>query len=157
MASSVQPVNREIRFFDPSSRPGITYTFAIIAARYQGQWIWVRHKDRTTWELPAGHLEPGESPMEAAKRELFEETGALDYSIDPIVSYKGIYEGKTVYGMIFLAKIFRLGPLPGYEITEREFFQIIPEQLTYASIQPVFFNYVLTRCYFDDQLNPSSR
>ena len=27
------------------------------------------------WELPAGRLDPGESPMEAAKRELQEETG----------------------------------------------------------------------------------
>ena len=27
------------------------------------------------WELPAGRLDPGESPLEAAKRELREETG----------------------------------------------------------------------------------
>ncbi len=27
------------------------------------------------WELPAGRLDPGESPLEAAKRELAEETG----------------------------------------------------------------------------------
>lgn len=30
---------------------------------------------RDLWELPAGRLDPGESPLEAAKRELREETG----------------------------------------------------------------------------------
>ncbi|HEY1218755.1 MAG TPA: NUDIX hydrolase [Bryobacteraceae bacterium] len=31
--------------------------------------------DRYLWELPAGRLDPGEKPLEAAKRELIEETG----------------------------------------------------------------------------------
>lgn len=31
--------------------------------------------ERDLWELPAGRLDPGESPLEAAKRELREETG----------------------------------------------------------------------------------
>jgi len=31
--------------------------------------------DRYLWELPAGRLDPGEKPLQAAKRELIEETG----------------------------------------------------------------------------------
>jgi ADP-ribose pyrophosphatase len=31
--------------------------------------------DRYLWELPAGRLDPGETPLVAAKRELIEETG----------------------------------------------------------------------------------
>lgn len=31
--------------------------------------------DRYLWELPAGHIDPGEVPAQAAKRELLEETG----------------------------------------------------------------------------------
>ncbi len=31
--------------------------------------------DRYLWELPAGRLDPGEKPLQAAKRELAEETG----------------------------------------------------------------------------------
>ena len=31
--------------------------------------------DEYLWELPAGHIDPGEAPAQAAKRELLEETG----------------------------------------------------------------------------------
>ena len=31
--------------------------------------------ERYLWELPAGRLDPGETPLKAAKRELAEETG----------------------------------------------------------------------------------
>jgi len=31
--------------------------------------------DKYLWELPAGHVDPGESPAKAARRELLEETG----------------------------------------------------------------------------------
>ena len=30
---------------------------------------------KNIWELPAGRLDPGEKPLQAAKRELIEETG----------------------------------------------------------------------------------
>ena len=35
--------------------------FAVIAARYRDKWVFCRHKERTTWEIPGGHREPGES------------------------------------------------------------------------------------------------
>ena len=79
--------------------------------------------------------------MEAAQRELYEETGALDFTIDPVVSYEGIYNGNQVFGMIFLAELLELGPLPDFEIGEIGFFKGMPDSLTYPEIQPAFFNY----------------
>jgi 8-oxo-dGTP pyrophosphatase MutT (NUDIX family) len=39
------------------------------------QVVLVRPAGRDTWVLPKGHLEPGETALEAAMREVWEETG----------------------------------------------------------------------------------
>ena len=39
------------------------------------------------WEIPAGKLDPGETPLEAAKRELKEETGYSAETWTPLISY----------------------------------------------------------------------
>ena len=40
----------------------------------------MKHKDR--WDLPKGHVDPGESDLEAAFRELEEETGIAESEVD---------------------------------------------------------------------------
>ena len=40
-----------------------------------------------TWETQGGHIEAGEQPLDAAKRELFEESGAVDFDIQPLCDY----------------------------------------------------------------------
>ena len=55
------------------------YFSADIIAMHKGKWVFCKHKHRTTWEHPSGWIEAGESPLEAAKRELFEETGSIKF------------------------------------------------------------------------------
>lgn len=48
---------------------------ASIAVYRDGRLLWLRRRDNGKWTLPGGHLNPGEEPMDAACRELQEETG----------------------------------------------------------------------------------
>lgn len=48
--------------------------FAVIAAWCGDGWLFCRHRERETYELPGGHREQGESVEEAARREFLEET-----------------------------------------------------------------------------------
>lgn len=51
--------------------------FAVIISKHNGKWVFCKHKERNTYEIPGGHREPNEPILETAKRELSEETGAL--------------------------------------------------------------------------------
>jgi 8-oxo-dGTP pyrophosphatase MutT (NUDIX family) len=51
--------------------------------------LW-RHRfitDTWGWEIPAGRVDPGETPVHAAAREVLEETGWRPGDLRPIVSY----------------------------------------------------------------------
>jgi 8-oxo-dGTP pyrophosphatase MutT (NUDIX family) len=50
-----------------------------------------RHRivhDKWSWEIPGGLIESGESPVDAALRELKEETGYVPARLDPILTYE---------------------------------------------------------------------
>ena len=43
---------REVRFYDEVD--DALLKFAVIAARSEGKWVFCRHKERTTLEIPGG-------------------------------------------------------------------------------------------------------
>ena len=102
--------------------------FVVNLARYDGRWLFVRHKARATWETPGGHIEPNETALEAAGRELYEETGALDYALTPLCDYSVQRENGLSYGRVFAADIRTLGPLPESEIAETRLFDALPDE-----------------------------
>ena len=61
--------------------------FAVIVTKTNGRWVFCKHRERDTLEVPGGHREPGEDILSTAKRELYEETGAVDFTIEPVCVY----------------------------------------------------------------------
>lgn len=86
--------------------------FAVIAARSGGGWVYCRHRQRRTWELPGGHREPGESIEETACRELYEETEPRNFRLYPIGAYAAADNQGESQGMLYFANIAAFGPLP---------------------------------------------
>ena len=33
--------------------------FAVIIAKHNGKWVFCKHRERSTWEVPGGHREQG--------------------------------------------------------------------------------------------------
>jgi len=113
--------------------------YAVIVSRYNNKWVYCKHKDRETWEIPGGHREPRELITDTAKRELYEETGAADYVISPVCVYC-VNRGSKSYGLLCYADIKSLGALPASEIDHINLFDSMPESLTYPEIQPFLFD-----------------
>ena len=119
------------------------YKYADVVALYKGKWIFCKHKQRDTWEHPAGHIEPGETPLETAKRELYEETGAIDFDIEPLFDYwvDGELNGVKIVGngQVYFATVHALGELPFESEMERmDLFDSLPSELTYPVIRDFF-------------------
>ena len=115
------------------------YKYVVVLSEYQGKILLSQHKKRTTWETQGGHIEPGETPMEAARRELYEESGALEFEIEPLCDYWAGTPEDWANGMVFRAKIQKLGPLPESEMARVCTFDSLPDDLTYPAITPVLF------------------
>ena len=115
------------------------YKYVVVMSRYQGKILLSRHKDRSTWETQGGHIEPGETPLEAARRELYEESGALEFDIRPVFDYWAGDEQGGASGQVFAAIIHNLGPLPKSEMAEVRAFDQVPPNVTYPAITPEIF------------------
>lgn len=115
------------------------YRYVVILSRYRGKLLLSRHRDRTTWETQGGHVEPGETPEMAAHRELWEESGALRYTLHEAFDYEAGDAHGSATGRVFFADTEELGPILESEMAETAVFDAPPQNITYPGILPVLW------------------
>ena len=138
----------EVKFYD--SIDDSLLKFAVIITKTEGKWVFCKHRERDTYEVPGGHRECGETILETAKRELREETGAIDFNIKPICVYS--VKGKTranenideeIFGMLYYAEVF------SFEELHSEIEKIVKDAIAADTImvyyQPIYS--VKKKCY----------
>lgn len=141
----------EVKFYDTVNDELLK--FAVIISQSNGKWVFCKHKERDTFEVPGGHRETGEKIEDTAVRELKEETGAVDFNIKPVCVYS--VKGKTrvnenaakeSFGMLYAAEIFSFEEIHS-EIEKIVLSDDLIRQWTYPLIQPKLISEAKKRGY----------
>lgn len=135
-----------VKFYDEAE--GSLLKFAVIVSKYNGKWVFCKHKQRETLEVPGGHREIGEKIGETAKRELYEETGAVDFKIKPICVYSVIsddIDAEETFGMLYFADIKAFESELHSEIEKIYLLDDLPSEWTYPLIQPKLIDEIIRR------------
>ena len=128
----------EVRFYEEIEDSLLK--FAVIIAKSDGKWVFCKHRERQTYEIPGGHREPGELIAQTAARELYEETGAVDYELVPVCVYSVTapdnFGGEETFGMLYYAQIRSFEAQLHSEIERIILTEDFPDRWTYPLIQP---------------------
>lgn len=141
----------ELKFYD--NVDDSLLKFAVIISKTNGKWVFCKHWERDTFEAPGGHRDRCEDIFETAKRELVEETGAIDFEIKPICAYS--VKGKVsafenikddTFGMLYIADIVSFGRINS-EIEKIIIVDELVNNLTYPLIHPKLIEEATRRGY----------
>ena len=130
----------EVKFYDTVDDSLLK--FAVIISQSNGKWVFCKHKERDTYEAPGGHREVGEDILETAKRELQEETGAIQFDIKPICVYSVTGKNSVnetdeeTFGLLCFAEITEFSGKLESEMKKVELMDELPKNWTYPLIQP---------------------
>lgn len=96
----------------------------------------VKHSYIAGWYSPGGGVDPGESGLQALKRELAEETGVTLTAPPAILGfYHSRKEGRDDYIILYLCHEFTITPVYSAEISASEWFPLdnLPEDISLAT------------------------
>lgn len=111
---------------------GASVTGAYVLASHDGKFLMGRHRQRG-WDIPGGHVEPGERPDISAAREALEETGSKIVNLR-LIAYQKIellgpkpenysYPYPESYQALYVGEVAELGEFKEEEdMVERELF-----------------------------------
>ena len=139
----------DVKFYDEADDKLLK--FAVIISKADNKWVFCKHHDRNTYEVPGGHREDGETIMDTAKRELYEETGAIEYTLKPICVYSVTapdnFNGEETFGMLYYADILSFEDELHNEIERILITEHLVDQWTYPLIQPKLIEEAKRRLY----------
>lgn len=113
--------------------------FVVICSFYRGKYLLSYHSSHQSWETQGGHIEMGESPEEAARRELYEESGVQSEQLIPVCDYFAYDSEGSANGRVYGAVIDQLGDLPSSEMSKIQVFSTLPDNMTYPLVTPKLF------------------
>lgn len=130
----------KVRFYEKADDSRLK--FAVIITKHDGKWVFCKHRERETYEVPGGHREAGETVDETARRELYEETGATDFDLFLVcvysvaAAYDNGKEEEETMGMLYTAEVREFETELHSEIEKILITEELPQDWTYPEIQP---------------------
>ncbi|MBN1361488.1 MAG: NUDIX domain-containing protein [Sedimentisphaerales bacterium] len=114
------PQPNEAHYILDDALPPLDLTTTAFALAFDGDRFLMTRLAHRGWDIPGGHLEPGETPLETARRETYEETRARLGELWPFGYQKIVidapkpegypYPHPVAYQVFFLATVVRLDP-----------------------------------------------
>ena len=97
----------QVLFYDEQGHFEREAGHVLVICRYKGNWVLTRHSKRGL-EFPGGKVEKGESIVQAALREVFEETGGEAGQLIPLGEYKVLDPTGSFIKAVFYAELTAL-------------------------------------------------
>jgi 8-oxo-dGTP pyrophosphatase MutT (NUDIX family) len=117
-------------YFDPPPAHLDVVEFVVVVAYRRGQILYARWREDGCWTLPSGRVEHGQTPEEAARRELLEETGATLKQVRVLCYMHCFMFGREYWGVTYLGEVSELGtPMDLDEVIEASMFADVPANL----------------------------
>lgn len=127
------PLPNEIALILDDQLPPLAAITSALALAFAGERILMTNLRQRGWDIPGGHLDPGETPEAAMRREVMEEAGALLTEVQ-LLGYQRIrllgdvpagyrYPYPDSYQVLYLARVAALVEFAGnHEASQRALF-----------------------------------
>jgi len=151
------PLPNEIALILDDQLPPIPAITSALALAFDGERILMTNLRQRGWDIPGGHIEPGETPEAAMRREVMEEAGAQLTDVQ-LLGYQRIrllgqvpdgyrYPHPDSYQILYLAHVAELAAFSATEeASQRAFFTpTAAQELTWVQENRLMYDQALAR------------